>query len=231
MYTKDSLAQEIVNKYGPHGLDIVLTVYVNFYESELEIMNLCAKWVPLRRDLREKGYLLKHASDEVVHAQLFREGIERLGIAWNELNPDNYRVPDISERFRKLHQSDDELEVLLGLNLYAEGVLALEEIEQLARMKPEYFHEFSRILRDEKTHVAFGATVAKRLIGESETNRKRAQEHCDWYQDHMERYLRDDLADALAWGVHNGFITDDYVARTRARFRDVMSGLGLRVTV
>jgi len=231
VYASDSLASEIVQKYGQRGLDLVLTIYINFYESELEIMNLCARWVPRRTDLREKGFLLKHASDEVVHAQLFREGVEKLGVSWDDLDLQHYRVPDISERFRKLFHSDDEMEVLLGLNIYAEGVLALEEIEQLARMKPQYFYEFARILRDEKTHLAFGVTVAKRLIGESEAARASAQEHCNWYQEHLVNYLDKDLADSLAWGIKNEFISDDYVSRTKSRFRTVMSNLGLQVSL
>ncbi|MFD0391944.1 hypothetical protein ACFQ3Z_01125 [Streptomyces nogalater] len=67
-----TLRDEIIEKHGKNAWDLVLTVYVNFYYSELEIIDLCARWIPRRDDLREKQYLLHHASDEIVHARLFR---------------------------------------------------------------------------------------------------------------------------------------------------------------
>ncbi|WP_437626760.1 hypothetical protein [Sorangium sp. So ce1151] len=224
----NSLAQEIVEEYGQDMLDLVLLVYVNFYYSELEIIDLCAKWIPRRGILTEKSYLIRHASDEVTHAELFKKGVEHLGITWSDLDPDKFRIRDIDDRFKKLFDSDDELEVLIGLNLYAEGVLALEEIEQLARSKPRYFQDFERILRDEKTHVAFGVKVAKRLIAQSPENRARAQEYCSWYADHLKNYLGGELSGPLQTGIKHGFISSDYVEKTFTRFKDVMSQLDLQ---
>ncbi|HEU4727131.1 MAG TPA: hypothetical protein VFT22_04565 [Kofleriaceae bacterium] len=216
-----------MEEYGQDMLDLVLLVYVNFYNSELEIIDLCSKWIPRREILTEKSYLLRHASDEVVHAELFKSGIEHLGIPWQEVDHQRFRIRDIDDRFQKLFESDDELEVLIGLNLYAEGVLALEEIEQLGRSKPRYFKDFPRICRDEKTHVAFGIKVAKRLLAQSPDNRSRAQEYCSWYANHLNGYLGGELSRPLQTAIRHGFISDDYVDRTRARFTEVMSALGL----
>jgi 1,2-phenylacetyl-CoA epoxidase catalytic subunit len=218
---------EIIDLYGTDAWDLVLTVFVNFYYSELEIIDLCGRWIPRRDSLREKQYLLRHASDEIVHARLFREGVERLGMPWDGFDHGRYRIEDIDDRFRKLHQSDDELEVLIGLNLYAEGVLAMEELYQLGRSKPQYFYQFDRIEREERRHVGFGVTVAKRLIGESEENRQRAVEHCKWYQQHLNNYLNGELADKIGWAIKAGFVEQDYIPRTRQRFQTTMSQLGI----
>ncbi|WP_322770459.1 hypothetical protein [Frankia sp. Cr1] len=219
--------EEIIDTYGTDAWDLILTVYINFYYSELEIIDLCARWLPKRQDLREKSFLLHHASDEVVHAGLFKEGVERLGLKWDGFDHERYRIDDIDDRFKKLHSSDDELEVLIGLNLYAEGVLAMEELYQLGRSKPDYFYQFARIEREERRHVAFGVTVAKRLLAESEENRKRGIEYCKWYQNHLEGYLGGELAQSIEWGIQAGFIEADYIPRTRERFHDTMSQLGL----
>jgi 1,2-phenylacetyl-CoA epoxidase catalytic subunit len=226
-----TLAQEIVDQYGQDMLDLVLLVYVNFYTSELEIIDLCAKWIPRRELLAEKSYLLKHASDEVIHAELFKSGVEHLGIPWHEVDQEKFRIQDIDWRFKKLFDSDDELQVLIGLNLYAEGVLALEEIEQLGQSKPRYFKDFARICRDEKTHVAFGLKVAKRLLAQSAENRSRAQEYCSWYADHMKNYLGGELSKPLQTAIKHGFISADYVERTYSRFRSVMSELDLQPSI
>jgi 1,2-phenylacetyl-CoA epoxidase catalytic subunit len=219
--------EEIVDSYGRDAWDLILTVFVNFYYSELEIMNLCARWIPRRDDLKEKRYLLQHALDEITHAGLFREGVERLGQPWDEFDHSQYRIRDIDDRFRKLYESDDELEVLIGLNLYSEGVLAMEELHQLGLNKPQYFYQFDRIEREERRHVGFGLTVAKRLLGESEENKLRAAEHCKWYKDHLDNYLSGELSQAISWGISAGFVSGDYIARIRQRFTDTMSGLGI----
>jgi 1,2-phenylacetyl-CoA epoxidase catalytic subunit len=221
-------AEMIEREYGKATLDLILIVMVNFHYSEIEIMDLCGKWIPRRANLVEKGYLVKHASDELRHAKLFRQGVERLGIDWDAFDHDRYRIRDIDERFQRLHDSDDELEVLIGLNLYAEGVLALEEIQQLGRHKPEIFYEFDSIYKDELTHHRFGVVVARRLIAESPENARRAQEYCDWYKDHLDRYLGKDLEEKLAHAIRLNFIAPDYVEATKQRFHAVMGELGLR---
>lgn len=223
-----TLKDEIIETYGRHAWDLILTVYVNFYYSELDIIDLCARWLPRRASLKEKNYLIRHAADEVVHARLFREGVERLGQPWFGFDHEPYRIEDINDRFAKLFYSDDEVEVLIGLNLYAEGVLAMEELYQLARGRSKYFYEFDRIEREERRHVAFGITVAKRLLEENAEARKRAQEHCKWYREHLENYLSNQLKEPIVWAIEAGFVSSDYTERTRQRFDDVMSKIAIQ---
>jgi hypothetical protein len=219
--------QEIIERYGADAWGLVLTVYVNFYYSELEIIDLCGRWLPRRHSLREKNYLIAHAADEVHHARLFREGVERLGQPWHGFDHDPYRIDDIGDRFAKLHYSDDELEVLIGLNLYAEGVLAMEELYQLGQGRPEYFYQFDRIEREERRHVGFGITVAKRILEGNAEARRRAVDYCRWYRQHLDGYLGGQLKESIAWAIEAGFVTSDYVPRTRQRFDQVVQKLGI----
>lgn len=222
-----SLKQDLIDRYGRDAWDLILTVYVNFYYSELDIIDLCARWLPRRSSLREKNYLIKHSADEVIHARLFREGVERLGQPWNGFDHDLYKIDDINDRFAKLFYSDDEVEVLIGLNLYAEGVLAMEELCQFARNKTPYFYKFDQIERDERRHVAFGITVANRILEESSAARTRAVEYCKWYREHLEGYLEGQLKESINWAIDAGFVSEDYIDRTRMRFTDVISKIGI----
>jgi 1,2-phenylacetyl-CoA epoxidase catalytic subunit len=223
-----TLKQEIIETYGRDAWDLILTVYVNFYYSELEIIDLCARWLPRRASLREKNYLIAHASDEVQHARLFREGVEALGQPWHGFDHDAYKIDDIGDRFARLFYSDDEIEVLIGLNLYAEGVLAMEEIYQLGRSKSRYFHQFERIEREERRHVAFGITVANRILAENGEARKRAVGYTDWYREHLDGYLGGQLKESISWAIEAGFVSGDYIERTRTRFDDVMGKIGMQ---
>ncbi|UMP00004.1 hypothetical protein [Amycolatopsis sp. EV170708-02-1] len=219
---------EIIDRYGKHAWDLILTVYVNFYYSELDIIDLCARWLPRRHGLREKNYLIRHAADEVVHARLFREGVERLGQPWHDFDHDPYRIDDIGDRFAKLFYSDDEVEVLIGLNLYAEGVLAMEELCQLGRSQSPYFYQFDRIEREERRHVAFGITVANQFLDANPEARKRAVDYCKWYREHLEGYLGGQLKESISWAMEAGFVSSDYLDRTRERFNDVMAKIGIK---
>ncbi len=230
-YAKNPIYKRVIEEQGQEALDLILIVYVNFYYSELEIIDLCSRWVGRRDTFIEKSYLVKHAADEVRHANLFKEGVERLGLDFDALDHDKYRIKDIDDRFTKLHESDDELEVLVGLNLYAEGVLALEEIYQLGNARPDLFYKFDQIYADEKTHLRFGEVVAKRLIEESEENQKKANEHNRWYERHLKDYIDGELADKIQVGIDMGFLTSDYSESLKQRFRDVTSELGYQATI
>ncbi len=226
-----SLAVEIVDTFGREALDLVLMVYLNFYYSELEIIDLCARWVPRRSILKEKSYLLKQGVDEILHANLFQSGVEQLGLSWSALDHARYRIADVADRFEKLYASDDELEVIVGLNLYAEGVIALEEIEQLSRNAPRYFASFPRILRDELTHLAYGRAVLRRLLQADPDNRTRAQLYCDRYRAHLANYLRGQLREPIDRAIGYGFVDKDFVASTERRFCKVMGEVGLTATI
>ncbi|MCE2030343.1 hypothetical protein [Sessilibacter corallicola] len=223
------LYEKIVEENGQELLDMILTVYVNFYFSELEIIDLCAKWIPKRTNLTEKFYLVHHASDEVSHSKMFKDGVKHLGMKWDDSLIEKYRLKDIDNRFDKLLTSDDELEVLIGLNVYAEGVLAMEELAEMAETKPEYFPSFARIASEEKAHLAFGKKVLQRMIDEDETVREKAQVHVDWYKEHIKPYLWTEISDVIDDGIKHGVLYPDFRERAVQRFEDEMSSLGLAV--
>lgn len=223
--------EQLLETHGEEALELVLLVYINFYFSELEIMDLCSRWVPKRTDFTEKSYLVKHAHDELIHAKLFREGVERLGLDWDALDHERYRIQDICDRFEKLLDSDDELEVMIGLNVYAEGVLALEEIYQLSQTRPDIFYEFERIYKDEMTHLRFGMVVLKRQIESSPALREQAFEHCRWYEQHLNGYLSGELLDKIQKAIDMGFIQENYIESTKQRFRAVMAEIGYQSTI
>jgi 1,2-phenylacetyl-CoA epoxidase catalytic subunit len=222
--------QAYTDKFGRIFHDMAMTVYVNFYQSELEIMDLCARWIPRRSDFAEKSYLIRHASDEVEHAKLFKSGVIRLGVTWDQELFDRYRIRDIDDRFSALHRSEDELRVLVGLNCYAEGVLAMEELVQLGRNLPDIFPDFDRIARDEGVHVAFGKTVLKRMMADQPSRRVEVQRLVDEYRDHILEYLWGELGDKIELGIHFGGLPRTYREHTLARFTDVMTDIGCEVT-
>lgn len=223
------LHKKILDQGGQELLDLILTVNVNFYFSELEIIDLCAKWIPRRDDLREKFYLVHHAHDEMTHSNLFKDGVRHLGLQWDDALIERYRLSDHDHRFAKLLDSDDELEVLIGLNVYAEGVLAMESLVEMGETRPDIFPAFRQIAREELTHLAFGKKVLERMFEENPAERERAQMHCDWYRDHIHPYLWRDISGLLGTGIRHGILHADYRERAVARFENEMTSLGLVV--
>lgn len=223
------LWEEIVQDHGQELLDLILTVYVNFYDSELEIIDICGRWMPRRKLIKEKIGHVFQAHDEVKHMGMFKKGVEALGFEWDKLDLDRYRVRDIGGRFEKLAESDDDLEIQIGMNMYAEGVLAMEELVQLGTHAPRYFPEFREIAHDQIRHVGYGKAIARRLIAESPENRALAQRHCNWYRDHLLHYMWEDITDLIDVAVRCGCASSDFRERTALRFEKVMGSLGLEV--
>lgn len=223
------LWKKIVDDEGQEILDLILTLLVNFYYAELDIIDVCGRGIPRRSVLDEKLMLVEHAWDEMRHAQHFKNGVEALGLKWDELDKNKYYLPDQSTRFSKLLNSDDEIEVLVGLNLYSEGVLAMEELAQLHHNKPEYFPKFGEILTEEGRHLKFGITVARRRFKESEEARAKAQAYCDQFVHHLQQYLWEDINDAINLGIHLKYLDPDYRMKAVKRFENVMSAVNLSV--
>jgi len=220
---------KILDEGGQELLDMVLTVYVNFYFSELEIIDLCAKWIPKRTNITEKFYLVHHAKDEVSHSKLFKTGVEELGIEWNKELIKKYRLSDIDDRFHKLHSSDDEIEVLVGLNVYAEGVLAMQELLEMGENRPDIFPSFNRIGKEEMAHLGFGKKTLTRMFAEDQANLAKAQEHCDWYKAHLKPYLYEEISPWIDTGIKYGLLNADFRDRAVQRFNDEMASLNLDV--
>jgi 1,2-phenylacetyl-CoA epoxidase catalytic subunit len=126
-----------------------------------------------------------------------------------------------------MRESDDELEVLVGLNLYAEGVLAIEELLQLDRNASQYFPTFHQILKDEGMHLGYGKEVLRRLINESPENRERAQAYCNSCQEHLKQYHFRDISPIIDKAAKFGLIDNNFREKTAERFVTVMSSVGL----
>jgi 1,2-phenylacetyl-CoA epoxidase catalytic subunit len=223
------LWKKIVDEEGEDVLNLVLMVYANFYLAELDVVELCARWIPKRQDIEEKFLLVEHAYDEMRHAKFFKGGIKRLGLNFEDIDLQKYQLDDRSARFNKLLSSDDELAVLVGLNLYAEGTHATQEMIDLYANKPEYFPVFSKTIPDEERHVNFGRIVLMRRITESPDARRRAQHYSEEWMRHMQQYLWTDVSDAINIGIHLGYLSPDYRMRVARRFQDVMTSVGLTV--
>ena len=84
------LWEKIVKEEGQQMLDLIVMVYVNFYYAELEIIEVCEKWIPRRTNLEEKFMLLDHAADEIRHSSYFKQGVEYLGLNWDDLPHEKY---------------------------------------------------------------------------------------------------------------------------------------------
>ena len=218
-----------IGQPGDPLYDAVATIYVNFYLSELRIIDLCARWIPRRHITREKYYLVHHANDEVRHAELFRKAFENLGGTIDEAAIEKYQVRDMEDRFDRLFRSDDEIEVLIGLNMYAEGVLAMMELRQLGKNAPELFPDFLQIAQDEKTHLAFGAKVLGRILEDEPEQRQRATESARGYREHLGSYLATTVSDMIDFGVSISALDEDYRQQAIELYEEIMDRINIDV--
>lgn len=220
-----------IGKVGDPLFDAVATIYVNFYLSELRIIDLCAQWIPKRHIVKEKYYLVHHANDEVRHAELFKKGFQKLGGVIDDAAIKRYRVQDMEDRFDRLFSSDDEVEVLIGLNMYAEGVLAMMELDQLGKNVPALFPDFSQIAQDEKTHLAFGCKVLERILDDHPDERARATQIARGYREHLNGYLSSTVSGMIDFGVSINALDEDYRQKAADLYEGIMDRVGIDVRI
>ncbi len=107
----------------------------NLYFVHLDVVDVCAKWVPRRTRDDERIWLATQLRRETEELPMYRALVAATG-----REPDAaWRIPDSRQRYARLKEIDDELEVAVGMNVIAQGVLGALEHRQLHNYDPVLF--------------------------------------------------------------------------------------------
>jgi hypothetical protein len=126
--------------HEPFELDAAVTAALfpllnNLYFVHLDIVDVCAKWVPRRTRDDERFWLANQLRRETEEVPMYRALVAATG-----REPDAaWRIPDSRERYARLKETDDELNVAVGMNVVAQGVLGALEHRQLYAYNPVLF--------------------------------------------------------------------------------------------
>ena len=107
----------------------------NLYFVHLDIVDVCSAWVPRRLRDDERQWLATQLRRETEEIPMYRALVAATGHEPNEA----FRIPDSKQRYARLKASDDELDVVVGMNVIAQGVLGALEHRQLHTYDPVLF--------------------------------------------------------------------------------------------
>ena len=204
----------------------LLIIYENFYWIHLWIITVCARWILKRGDVEGKLELVEQAWEERNQMHIFKQGILDLGYDWDALDHDAYLFDAMRDRYHEFMTTDDELEVLIGMNLYSEGVFGCAELEELYNHSPDLFSRFPEFLQEEIEHAEQGRKVLMGLLEKQPDLRPRAQELVKKYQNVLIETTTDaQFGPFLKRLIEQGFIGADIVDGTQVRFKKVFGDL------
>jgi hypothetical protein len=121
--------------YDERTVQVLYPLLNNLYYICLDIIDVCAKWVPRRQRDDERIWLATQLQRETVEVPMylgFLKGIDR--------KPDpSIRITNSTLRYQHLKESEDELDVVVGMNILAQGVFGSFEHRQFYRFDPVFF--------------------------------------------------------------------------------------------
>jgi hypothetical protein len=212
----------------PEIRENLLRIYENFYWIHMWIVNVCARWVLKHEEVDKKLDLVEQAWEERNQMVAFKQAIIDLGYEWDKLDHEAYFFSAMKNRYRSFMATEDELEVLIGMNLFSEGVFGYTELEQLDKHSPGLFPKFKEFAEEEARHAEQGRRFLMDALKKQPSLVPHARMLVGKYQKAlMETATDPEFSVFLRELVQQGFVGPDVVDCAGVRFRQVFGALAL----
>ena len=219
MATKQDLNREDVRQN-------ILRIYENFYWIHLWIIDVLARWTLKRQDTDGKLNLVQQSWEERNQMEAFKQEILDLGYHWDDLDHESYMFDAMRNRYNNFMTTDDELEVLIGMNLFSEGVFGYTELEQLHKHSPELFPRFPEFCEEEAEHAEGGRQALMAILERQPELREHAATLVEKYRKALLDTASDPNFSAFLMGlIQQGLLGKDVVERAMERFGKVFGEL------
>lgn len=200
--------------------DVVLALYPllnNLYFVHLDIVDVCSRWVPRRAADDERRWLAIQLARESEEVPMYLGLIRALG---HEPNV-KYRIPDSLNRYGALKETEDELDMAVGMNVLAQGVLGWVEHNQLYRYDPSFFADFL------DTIVFDAGNLERAKVFMRRRDPARLQELFHSYHEHMINITLPEIMPLLEPVIEAGVFEPNVVELGTARFGLIAREVGL----
>jgi hypothetical protein len=191
----------------------------NLYHVHRDIVAVLTKWIPRRESFEEQHWLAVHLAQETREIPMYMTMIRALGF-----QPDaRLRIPDSKNRYEILLNTESEDEVLVGMNVIAQGVLGSIEHPRLYRYSPEFFKDFV-------STIAFDAANLERTrIMLLRRNHDTIVSLLMRYQRHLEEISIPELLPLLEPVFKLGIFEREVVDAGRQRLINIAESVGVRL--
>lgn len=204
----------------PEVVRLLAPLLNNLYWVHLDIIDVCAKWVPRREQGDERMWLATQLKREVSEVPMYQGLLQRLGIT-----PDpKMRIRDSLTRYQQLKETEDEIDMVVGMNGVAQGTLGIIEHEQLYRFAPDLLAPFAEAAIGMYSDLQHAVMWMRRRERESVA----AAFHRYWA--HLHEVSLPEIGPLIRPLVAAGVFTEDLIRESEQRFRRIMTDTGLDPT-
>jgi hypothetical protein len=187
----------------------------NLYWVHRDIVAVCARWVTRVERDEERLWFARQLAREAAEIPMYRRHALAAGGA---LNP-QWRIRDSIARYQRLLETDDEVELVVGMHILAQGVLGPLEHERLYRFNPDYFSGFD----DARVGNLADLEYAKIFLGRRPT--ARVHEHLQRAYTHLVETTVPEITPLMAPLFELGVIEPEAVAIAKSTFRELARAL------
>jgi hypothetical protein len=189
----------------------------NLYFVHLDILEVCAKWIPRREADDERIWLAAQLYRETREVPMYREYVGAVGYSPNRA----IRIPDSENRYRELKDTEDEVDVIVGMNVIAQSVIGTIEHRQLCTFDPVFFAPLVEVL-------AFEAGNLERV---QVMLRRRDPSHIEMllakYYEHLITVTKPEIMPLLEPVIALGIFADDIIEQGLARLAAIADAVGV----
>lgn len=212
---------------NPVIYDSVKRVILSQFWANSRFIGVCAASIQHVDDIEEKLEIVEHLECIRKHMTTFRRYAEEvLEIAWDSLDHSEFGCRVMTKRYGWLRESTDLVELLVGLYMFAHGVIGHAEFTGLYNCSPEIFPEYDSFARDVDRQCAMGSARLRRLLEDRPSLREHAVEIARQYGSALVETATDpSFSLSLAQLAKQGLLPPDITDRAGKRYEEVFAFL------
>ena len=144
--------------------DNILTIYVNFYWIHKWIIEVCSVFLVKEKNVERQLELVEQMWDERAQMKEFKSCAIELGYDWDEIPHDSLLFESMRERYNRFKTTGSYFDVVIGMNIFSEGIFGITELEELYKKSPEIFPRFPGFIKEEEEHAQIGLSKLEEAI-------------------------------------------------------------------
>jgi hypothetical protein len=205
----------------------VKRIVLNQFWADSRFIGVLAASIQRTSDVDEKMQIVEHMeATRTQMADFRRVAVEVLGINWEAEDHSQFGFRVLTKRYDWLRENTDPVELLVGLYLFAHGVIGHTEFTELHRCSPEIFPGYDSFAREVDRQCAEGSARLRRMLDDDPGLREHAAGIARKYGGVLMETTEDSsFSQFLAQLAEHGLLPADIGERAGKRYMEVFSFL------
>jgi hypothetical protein len=205
------------DKHTPQVRAALYPLMNNLFFVHHDIIEVCSLWLPRRDRDDEREWLALQLHRETQEIPMYKAYVHAMGYSPNSA----IRIPDSLQRYQTLKETDDETEIIVGMNVVAQSVIGTIEHQQLLRFDPVLFAPLVEVLAWEAGNLQRVLAMLRRR------DPSHVRELLVRYYDHLMGVTKPELLPLLDPIFALGIFETDVIDQAITRLATIAAALGV----